>query len=287
MQLLQQSVADTLAVSPKFDIDFLLPALSGSPERPLFHAPLTRVQGLKHIRFLLSQFYLEHKHPMEAGHVHSLGVHSFKVTVLSWAHQMQLPEDQRRYQGHHRASGGHFSVSLYSRDDVHPALALQDEVQKRLRAGFRPLQPLLRGAATPAPDFAVSLKPLDPAPEEAVPLPATIEAPAEPFSDSSSASSEASDRADDPQQDVPSDLASDLGEVDEYFWLVNPSSSVAHLAKQCALDDPLCVFVNKDDGLSYKFACGSRLCLTDHSLCLTTSLHPQRCLRFGCRKVLA
>ncbi|CAE7657435.1 unnamed protein product [Symbiodinium sp. CCMP2592] len=63
--------------------------------------------------------------------------------------------------GHHRPSAMEGSVRVYSRDDVGPMLLLQSEVINRIRSGFRPLQPVARGASRPLPDFRVSLPPPD------------------------------------------------------------------------------------------------------------------------------
>lgn len=90
-----------------------------------------------------------------------LGVHSLKVTFLSWSRQLNIDQDLRRAQGHHRQDGARGSVALYARDDIHPCLVLQRSVQEKIRANFRPLQPVARGAGVPIADFAVSLFPLD------------------------------------------------------------------------------------------------------------------------------
>ena len=84
---------------------------------------------------------------------HIITVHGLKSTLLSWSVQLQLPEDQRRLQGHHKASQA--SVRLYSRDDVHGSLELQKAVLHAVQQGFKPVTPLSRGGQAPIeePDF--------------------------------------------------------------------------------------------------------------------------------------
>ena len=73
----------------------------------------------------------------------SVGVHSPKVTLLSWARQIGVSEELRMAQGHHRQFGGKVNVALYGRDDVHPAFQLQlqsdyPEDLCRLSSGYTP-----------------------------------------------------------------------------------------------------------------------------------------------------
>ena len=87
----------------------------------------------------------------------SIGVHSPKVTMLSWARQIGASEELRMAQGHHRQSGAKFNVALYGRDDVHPAIQLQYSIIRRITSGFRPVIPRLRGGAKPVTDRSVSI----------------------------------------------------------------------------------------------------------------------------------
>ena len=292
LHFVRQAVADTLAVNAGFAIDFLLPALVGSAERPHFHSPLNRQQGIKILRSLLSTFYEDHGQRMDCASASCLGVHSFKVTFLSWARQLNLNEEWRRHQGHHRADGAKGSVALYSRDDVWPALQLQQAVQSQIRAGFRPLQPMLRGGGASRVDFPVVLKPLsegDVAPTPPLGLQfASMDATD--FVDSfSSSSSETSDGGSTPSHASTcprggSAFIDSPARVGETFWLINVATSVAHVAKCCAEGDPLRVHFGEDDEQCYKFACGARLTMTDTTLTLATSLDDgvHRCLRHGC-----
>ena len=47
--------------------------------------------------------------------------------------------------------GTHMSVELYGRDDIAPMLEFQRLVLQQVRSGFRPLQPIARGASAPLP----------------------------------------------------------------------------------------------------------------------------------------
>ena len=47
----------------------------------------------------------------------SVGLHSWKKSVLAFAAQRQAPQEQRALQGHHRMLQGMKSVRLYSCDD--------------------------------------------------------------------------------------------------------------------------------------------------------------------------
>ena len=84
--------------------------------------------------------------PSQASHY---TLHGLKATVLSWARQLDVREDLRGDQGHHRASSGRTAVALYSRDDVWGALRCQDAVLNAVHAGFRPLAPQGRGGQIP------------------------------------------------------------------------------------------------------------------------------------------
>ena len=76
------------------------------------------------------------------GEASALTLHSLKVTYLSAALQLRLPEEDRRVQGHHKIS----SVRLYSRDDTHQALWVQRQLADAVRTGWRPSRLIVRGA---------------------------------------------------------------------------------------------------------------------------------------------
>ena len=71
--------------------------------------------------------------------------HSGKVTLLAWACQLSLSDNERRSQGHHKASNGNNMVVLYGRDDVSPQLHLQCRILLAIQAGWRPQRSLNRG----------------------------------------------------------------------------------------------------------------------------------------------
>lgn len=82
-------------------------------------------------------------------------LHGLKSTLITWATQLNIPEEQRRLQGKHKAVQS--STRLYSRDDVFGALALQNTVRKRVSEGWKPATPLARGGQLPLmePSFVV------------------------------------------------------------------------------------------------------------------------------------
>lgn len=77
------------------------------------------------------------------GDIRSYTVHGLKSTFLSWGQQLNLPEEQRRLQGKHKAQQA--SARLYSRDDVHGALQFQESIVAAIQGGFRPSTPLCKG----------------------------------------------------------------------------------------------------------------------------------------------
>lgn len=77
----------------------------------------------------------------------SYTVHGLKSTMLSFASQLQIPEELRRVQGKHRAVQS--STRLYARDDVSSALVLQRKIRTEALSGWRPLTPIARGGQCP------------------------------------------------------------------------------------------------------------------------------------------
>ena len=86
-----------------------------------------------------------------------LGVHSCKVTFLSWARQLNIEEELRMAQGHHRVSSSTSMAASYSRDDVRPALQAQRILLLKIIQGFRPITPALRGGQVPLKEHPVTL----------------------------------------------------------------------------------------------------------------------------------
>ena len=74
-------------------------------------------------------------------------IHGLKCTLLSWACQLGLSEEDRRQHGKHKPAQQ--SVSLYSRDDVMGSLRLQQQLVEQICRGWRPCTPLARGGQQP------------------------------------------------------------------------------------------------------------------------------------------
>ena len=215
----------------------------------------------------------------------SIGVHSPKVTILSWARQIGAPEELRMAQGHHRQSGAKFNVALYGRDDVHPAIQLQHLIIRRITSGFRPVIPLLRGGAIPITDRPVSL----PAGSDQVPGPNDTPLCLPDTGDLLDTDSDDSDT--DQREESAGDTAIPLVQMrsSDCIFLLNVSSNVAHVAACCEASDPCCV-VSTDDGMtqkSFKFACNVRRSVWDKEVVSAETFPPQFCLcmRPACAKV--
>ena len=134
--------------------DYLVPScdLSGArtPAQPLSYA-----EALYFMRTYL-QLPWRNQSVKLGGDPRSYTIHGLKSTLLSWSHQLELPEEQRRLQGKHRPQQS--STRLYSRDDVHGALKLQSSIVDSIRSGFRPSTPLARGGQTPMEEPAFTLQ---------------------------------------------------------------------------------------------------------------------------------
>lgn len=228
------------------DIDFLVPSIGPegirAPLRPMSYAE--------------SLFFLRHflrlpwkKSPLDLGIApQSYTIHGLKSTLISWATQLDLPDEHKRLQGKHQSRNS--STRLYSRDDVHGALSLQKAVVKAVHEGWKPVTPLSRGGQLPlveplmqlerfnkqAPDhtwqflkfqshdFAV--------PEEDAALPHeaadAVEASSSSDSDSSSSDSSSSE-VPEPQKTVQS--STNLDEVDEVLGALHRNTWHVMLAK--------------------------------------------------------
>ena len=135
--------------------DFIIPVLD-EYHSPTGNAPLPYAAALKALRWAAQTPW--GKPTLSALQAHQLTLHSLKVTFLSAAAQLRLPESSRKLQGHH--TGG--SVQLYSRDDTIEALWVQSQVASAVRNGWRALRPLQRGGQTPIPEppILIELSPL-------------------------------------------------------------------------------------------------------------------------------
>ena len=215
-------------------------------------------------------------------HVKSYTVHGLKSTLLSWSVQLQLLEDQRRLQGHHKASQA--SVRLYSRDDVRGSLELQKAIIHAVQQGFKPVTPLSGGGQAPIEEphfqlqlfnkqaqdvdwkfFQFQLKPELP-PE--VPLPEVIEDDRE---SSDSASSGTSDSSEELEKLPPPDLVVDeiQGALHRNMWHV-------------AMDE----FLDSSDAATVRTACGRNFAQSRIASFPNLQIMPGQslCAHPGCRK---
>jgi len=135
------------------DIDFLLPSIGPSGLRvPL--QPMSYAEGLYFLRRFLSLPWKQK--PLSVGtSPSSYTIHGLKSTLISWATQLDLSDEHKRLQGKHQARNS--STRLYSRDDVHGAIKLQQTIIQAIHGGWRPVTPLSRGGQIPLvePDFAL------------------------------------------------------------------------------------------------------------------------------------
>ena len=85
-------------------------------------------------------------------------MHSLKVTYLSAAAQLRLPQQSRRLQAHHKRD----TVQLYSRDDTIESFWVQDKLATAVAKGWRPERRMVRGGqhTTIEPPFTVPPPPL-------------------------------------------------------------------------------------------------------------------------------
>ena len=127
------------------DVDFLLPSIGPSGLRtPL--QPMSYAEGLYFLRKFLSLPWKQQ--PLSVGtSPSSYTIHGLKSTLISWATQLDLSEEHKRLQGKHQARNS--STRLYSRDDVHGAIKLQQAIIQAVQGGWRPVTPLSRGGQTP------------------------------------------------------------------------------------------------------------------------------------------
>ena len=278
LNLVRQALQRTSEVFPGFTPDFLLPQCSPNPEHPLFSAPLSRSHGVLMLRNLPKQSHKE-------ASVLSIGVHSPKVTLLSWARQVGASEDLRMAQGHHRQAGAKSNVALYGRDDVHPAIQLQKLLLHKISSGFRPVIPLLRGGAKPITDRPVHLPGSIDAAQGSESTPLCLPEAAD-LLDTDSDDSDG-DRRDGSLGDASVPMVK-MGSTDCIF-LLNMSSNVAHVAAGCDASDPCCV-VSTDDGFSqksFKFACNVRRSVWDKEIVPAETFPAQfrLCMRPACAKI--
>ena len=271
LNLVRQALQRTAETFPEFTPDFLIPTCGPNVDQPMFTAPMSRAQGV----LLLRKFLFQSN---KAASAHSIGVHSPKVTMLSWARQVGASEEARMAQGHHRQAGAHSNVALYGRDDVHPAIQLQRLVIHRITSGFRPVIPLLRGGAKPIVDRPVAVAP---------PLEATApQAETDDLEDTDSSESE-NDQVDEVQDvyEVPVVHA----KAADCMFLLNTVSAIARVAAVCQESDPRCVITVEAgvDRKPFKFACNIRRAAWDAEI-VPAETFPSKfrlCMRPACSKI--
>ena len=258
MNLVRQALSRTQALYPDFIPDFVIPQVGQDVDAPLFVAPMSRAQDIVSLRR-----YLLISDP-EAD-LSFVGVHSCKVTFLSWPRQLGLDEELRRHQGHHRSTGSGSCVSLYSRDDVHPALSLQKILLSKIAEGFSPVTPFLRGAAPSRCDKSVVIPQIGSMMD--VDVQTSIELP--PMEDHMDTDSDASETPDLEASELSSKPHVFEGTaVSDCIFLLNSHSMVAHLASSCEESDPQCICLFEINGSHqyFKFACGARRTAGDTSI---------------------
>ena len=106
-------------------IDFLFPSCTDEAIRMPIQA-MQYAECLYFLRKYLRMFWHKSSSEDVTLSAQSYTVHGLKSTMLSYAAQLQLPDEMRRIQGKHRAV--QTSTRLYSRDDVSP-LQLPVEVR--------------------------------------------------------------------------------------------------------------------------------------------------------------
>ena len=282
LNVLRRSLATTARLHPGFKPDFLIPCCGGTTDDPWFSTPMSRAQGIITLRKLLLRWDAN-------ATLNSIGVHSCKVTFLSWARQLNIAEELRMAQGHHRGSSASATVALYSRDDVHPALQVQKVILQKVLDGFRPIIPMLRGGQVPIQEQPISL----PAPllsrdtnDEFVPTGIAVPE-IDDCEDTDSASSETLYEADvlhTWSPGVPS-----FKNMQDCIFLLNNQSHVAHVATKCAEDDPAVVCASDDfhEKKFFMFACGARQANGEGQISPSEIIPPnfRLCLRPACAQI--
>ena len=127
-------------------IDFLFPSCTDDSIRLPIQA-MQYAECLYFLRKYLRMFWHKSSSDDVALSAQSYTVHGLKSTLLSYAAQLQLPDEMRRIQGKHRAVQA--STRLYSRDDVSSALHLQRIIREKVLGGWRPSTPVARGGQAP------------------------------------------------------------------------------------------------------------------------------------------
>ena len=284
LHLVQIALQATAMLHPNFTPDFLLARLGPDAAQPLFLAPMSRSEGIVLLRQLFCICYATTQ-PSLRPEADLIGVHSLKVTFLSYGRQLLIREDLQRQQGHHRSSLAGMS-DLYGRDDVAAPLEFQRQVVAAVLEGFRPRRPRLRGGLPPTADIEIDLPSVpgasdlppvgsSPVPEaehdtssesegevertaSPIPLPPPALGPPDALADDVSVTMEPL-----PQDASSSSGAADEwsdvhGQADEYFFLLNGMSRIAHKAQPCSTSHPAFQVMVPHLKLSLRAGCSVR-----------------------------
>ena len=127
-------------------IDFALPSF-GDRDEPIWPPQaMPYGEALYFLRFFMKLPWSSSSTSQQLSADHYT-IHGLKCTLLSWACQLGLSEEDRRQHGKHKPAQQ--SVSLYSRDDVVGSLRLQQQLITQIGQGWRPCTPLARGGQRP------------------------------------------------------------------------------------------------------------------------------------------
>ncbi|CAE7360321.1 unnamed protein product, partial [Symbiodinium sp. KB8] len=238
----------TAVMHPNFTPDFLL----------------ARSEGIVLLRQLFSICYAQTQ-PSSRPEADLLGVHSLKVTLLSYGRQLLIREDLQRQQGHRRSSLTGMS-DLYGRDDVAAPLEFQRQVVAAVLEGFRPRRPRLRGGLPPTVDIEVALpcvpgasdmppvgsNPIPDAEHDTssdsevedvraaspIPLPPPTQVLPEAITEALSVTLEPLPQDASSSSGAADDWTDVRGQADEFFFLLNGVSHIAHKAQPCCTSHP-------------------------------------------------
>ena len=141
-----KTLDDLYATQEASEIDFALPAFHNQDDPIIPFEAMTYAEALYYLRYYMTLPWSHQNAPLQVD-ASSYSVHSLKATVLSWAAQANLPEEDRRVHGKHKPA--QMSVQLYSRDDILGSLRVQSELISRASQGWRPVTPLSRGGQLP------------------------------------------------------------------------------------------------------------------------------------------
>ena len=280
LHLVQVALQATAMLHPNFTPDFLLARLLS----PYFLRPC---RGLRALCCYASSFPFAMRR-----HSHLLGPRliyweftpsklHYSVTVGNFL----IREDLQRQQGHHRSSLAGMS-DLYGRDDVAAPLEFQRQVVAAVLEGFRPRRPRLRGGLPPTMDIEVDLPCVtgasdmppvgsNPVPEaehdtssdsevederaaSPIPLPPSTQELPEAVTESLSVTLEPLPQDASSSSGAADDWTDVRGQADEFFFLLNGMSHIAHKAQPCSTSHPAFQVMVPHLKLSLRAGCSVR-----------------------------